>query len=119
MMESIKHNACLLKRGERSGKYWGIVDPSSFSSWKNLREIIAQQYKQLGHSREMRNSQSSFAENKWHPNSHISFCKCSKKIIITVKFCGSASDSVSYNNLGSKQYLECIFPVGVREERQK
>lgn len=34
-------------------------------------------------------------------------------------FCGSASDSVSYNSLGSKQNLEYIFQVGVRQEKQK
>jgi len=42
-MESIKYNACLLKKGRRGevlGNCRSIKFP--FSSWKNLKEVIAQ-----------------------------------------------------------------------------
>lgn len=78
-MESIKHNACLLKKGRGEWEVLGNCRSIKLQFLEKCERNNSTAYKQLGHNTEMRNSQSSFAENKWHPNSHISFCKRSKR----------------------------------------
>lgn len=121
MIESIKHNACLLKKGR--GKWEVLGNCRSIKLWflEKSERSNSTMCKQLGHNTEMRNSQSSFAGNKWHPISHISFCKCSKRNYKNSEVLCRVGQllTVSYNNLGRKEYPEYIFPVGVKQERQK
>lgn len=65
----------------------------------------------------MSNSQSGFAENKRHPTSHISSATTVRGMIITVIIIIMSCilkvgfDSLSYNNLRSKQHLKYVFPI--------
>lgn len=77
-MESIKHNACLLKKG-RWGGVLGNCRSIKLQFLEKSERNNSTVCKQLGHNTGMSNTQSGFAENKRHPTSHVCFCNCSER----------------------------------------